>query len=392
MILLSFAMKKKYFNIVLMLVCFFTLGACGDKGTEGKIVDQKNIESKIVLFPNAGEVRDSVDYNIAYNFVGTYLSPLGEYKLTAVIDESFELPKLSIHHSVCDGIYDGKIIDSLLTYEFTCKSDAVGTAALSLINADDSPYGKSVSQVRLEGTGSGSECISLNLVIVGEYAGTSDSVSADSLMNVIKRDVQKHYEICVDSLYVSYAAMHPLFENRIASDEPYIASFSEDFSGLARWSGERVSKALDIVLVDQIESGFSGYSPRYGEDTEKNVMVVAVRRRSGMLRSSAFVSWTALHELGHFFGLMHTSLTEFDFSNIYDHSVLEDGIEDTDICSGLVDNNRILQKANRSTAAYEQECMEQYNVMFPDITVDSKNRVSWVQRSIVQKNLTLIPH
>ena len=102
--------------------------------------------------------------------------------------------------------------------------------------------------MRLEGNGLGVECISLNLIILGKYAGTGDIASANSLLEIIGSDVQKYYEICVDSQYVSYAEDHPLFENKISSEEFYVASFDEDFSALARWAEKRISKALDIFL------------------------------------------------------------------------------------------------------------------------------------------------
>ena len=63
---------------------------------------------------------------------------------------------------------------------------------------------------------------------------------------------------------------------------------------------------------------------------------------------------------------MHTSLTQFDYIRTYDQSVVEDGIWDTDTCSGLVEKIRALQKTSFSTELHQQD--------------------------IVQKNLSLIPH
>jgi hypothetical protein len=129
---------------------------------------------------------------------------------------------------------------------------------------------------------------------------------------------------------------------------PLVFPFSNLYVPLA---GKRAAGYAHLYLVDSISVGDKDSGPE-GEvlgfaarevvdlsDHRESRVILAKSRRAGMERLAV----TAVHELGHFFGLRHTVSTRHDMLQDDDDSNVEDGFADTRFC--------LISQAARKAAA-----------------------------------------
>lgn len=408
-------------NLLIRFLYFFVLLIVVVACTESTSVEEDRhtlptSEVEFFIYPNDGAFSDSVDYNITKKAVFSILGSQGSYKLSVQLDSFVNIPKLSIFRSQCDGMYDGIFKDGVVSYEFSCPTDFAEPALLRLENEDFSEYGGKAIRVKLEGDGKWTNCLSLNFVVAGKYGGTKDSVSIDSLAKKIKEEIPLYYDICVDSVYITKASSHPVYGALFRDDEYYVAVFDsiDNFPDMTYWPDKRLSKALDIVLLDYFESSsYDGCSPMYGWDTEKRSVKLTVRKADETLRSSNFIVIAALHEIGHYFGLRHTSISVEELGKSLDQSIIDDGLYDTELCACtlndvllLVDslknsNERMTdedeyegakEKVIDANPCSESTCGEYRNLMCAKKNIYPSYELSPSQRNIVKRNFTLIPH
>lgn len=362
--------------------CFFLimalLLACTESGVGEDVRDdiQFSYNAKFFLTPNVGGVRESIDVNIK-NGVGVRLSPGGRYSLYAKTD-SLDVEALLFIDGAkcCIGGCKGIRKSDSLQFDFLCNVDEPTLVTLSLENENEEILKTSFHQVRLNGEGVYSDHLSLNLIVAGALGGSSDRETIDALAKNIGQSVQEIFEIKVDTVYVSYANEHPKVGYLYSKNSAlFIQSLEDVFDLSESWNDSEKDNAFDIVLVqDFFNSSTMGQSRPFFMPVSFGVSLVVVS-----FRNIKNVQRTIVHELGHVLGLEHTTLTKNDLLRSGDYSLLDDGLDDTPFCQHIIIEN------NHDT----EYCFA--NIMFPYSSMGGCES-SPMQRAIVKKNLTLIPH
>ena len=396
---------------IIKIYCFFLimilLGACTESSVDEDVGDdvQFSYDAKFFLTPNLGGIRESIDVNIK-NGVGVRLSPGGRYSLYAKIDSIDVEPLLFIDGAKCcdcgcRGIHEG----NHLQFDFFCNVDKPTLVTLSLKSENEEILETSFHHVRLDGEGVYSDHLSLNLIVVGALGGFSDGETIDTLAKNIGQFVQEIFEVKVDTVYVSFANEHPKVGYLYPKDSALFIQSHEDVFDLSEpWNVPEKDNAFDIVLVKDFFNGSTtGQSRPFFMPVSFGVSLVVVS-----FRNIKNVQKTVAHELGHVLGLEHTTLTKNDLLRSGDYSLLDDGLDDTPNCQYIMDNllmkqGRILFYSFRNQEGIRNEtnfdtlnddydakyCLA--NIMFPYGNMGGRES-SPMQRTIVKKNLTLIPH
>ncbi len=171
-----------------------------------------------------------------------------------------------------------------------------------------------------------SNSLSVHLFVVGKFKYIADgnrSSIASSLLTKLK------------SIYASYGVtMTTSYE--IIDTGRVSMPFGPTFVNLP---GKRIAKTAHLYFVDSIyqvmasDKEILGYSPRevVNIDTNPESRVIL----SSRLGSVDTLATVAAHELGHFFGLRHTTTTSNDLTSDKDFSNVEDGLTSTLTCSSM---------------------------------------------------------
>ena len=310
----------------------------------------------------------------------------------------------------CSGKHEG---DSL-RFDFSCVLDRPAYAILSLKDKNGDYLTNSFHRVRLDGIGIYPDHLSLNVIVAGAFDSTVDGEIVDTLAKKIGQSIQEIFEVHVDTVYVSYANEHPKVGHLYPKDSVVFVQSLDDVNNLSYpWNNYKKDCSFDIVLVDKFLGG-SRVGQAKAFFTQLNlymaVIAVAFRNPFDSLQNSSVIQQIAAHEFGHVLGLDHTTLTWYDVQD-GDYSRLEDGLEDTPYCQYLMDRNKerikSLKKENAffyddvikyfsslpddigSDVAQKSVCPDYLNIMYG---VGIGRESSPMQRAIVKKNLTLIPH
>ena len=170
----------------------------------------------------------------------------------------------------------------------------------------------------------------VNLIVAGKYEGTSDGLSAEKLAAKILDRLNSAMNpggITVRKVNVLYAKDHPVVGEEFPdSKDVFVSRTFEGRQGsldsLAHYSGHEgeINFILGYYVVDEIDGSetVGGFSPLMGhiyngeEDdqmyySDDCIFIVTHGLKGEYNYSSDMIASTALHELGHFFGMSHTS-------------------------------------------------------------------------------------
>ena len=411
---------NKFLSLLVVAGLLGGLSACTEYGVENHD-GENSTKGYFILYPNTHQLSDSIDERISKEGVRTRLSPGGHYSLFAKIDSLDVVPILFISGAKCCengclGINEG----DNFKFDFSCLLDEPSYAILSLKDQNHNTLKASVSHVRLDGEGIYSDYLSLNIVVAGAFDSTADGQFIDSLANGIGQRLQQIYDVHVDTVYISYAINHPSAGRMFAKDSFLFVGSSYVVNLLREpWNDSEKDKAFDVVLVDRVNRDVVGYAYNFffQESLNLEVSVVSFRRLDGIPYFSQTIQNISVHELGHVLGLNHTTLTMKDFLDWGDYSIFEDGLEDTPYCQEKSDQYReeleksVLKKSSLNNDIFSYmafpkvmnkldtltvlspDCSDYFNIMSPwGIFEKVVYESSPMQRAIVKKNLTLIPH
>ena len=419
--------KKKTLIFILFYATLFAfLTGCGlfSSDGDGEALALYPTTAKFVLYGNDFVPNDSA---AAYLPAGTLLAvhPNALYTLSFDADSGRKPPKLNLFRVVDS--YVGSRTRQLSAeesngrwyYRFLCEENNSGYWATTLEENGDY-YKGTVRNVRYEAEGAYSSHFSVNLVVAGQYGGTADSVSLDSLSKLLLAGFRRYFSsegIAVDTLFLHYASERNDVKNSYPDDEPWLAgkSSSDVFvTELGGWPNSpeepEVYNALDLVLVHRIEiAGVLGYSilfaGNFGGGQGSTVVVgthYMLDSRTEYSQTASEIVNTAIHECAHFLGLRHTTATKSDQAALGDYSIWEDGIADTPHCgqvlnmkmaSGESENPvsllpNVLPKLFFKNAA---TCPDASNPMFPAASVNT-GTFTQGQLSSLAKMIPVYPH
>ena len=428
----------KKFSLILLLGFWtaFSLAfvACADED-EPEVILYPDYDLTYWLFPNDMAANDSVSAHLAHGAV-LDVHPKATYQLSFDVDYTIGAPRLHlfrIYGSKQQGGYrlspvrslDPEIVAGRYIYTFTCEESA-NTMWATTLEYHGMYYPGEVSRVRLTGQGAYSDHMKVNLIAVGDVGNDQYSFTLDELVSQLQADFNRYYTtITVDTIYLNHADKHPTLGSKYPSHIPWVAgknSEDEMLSELGGWPG--IENALDVVLVHSIKDvGILGYSDLFssnmgGGDGSTVLLGAYVNSLDGSEESQTLkeIVNTALHEIGHFFGLRHTTATKADMSRVIngfdvgDYSNIEDGLDDTPYCPDLLKSGLLKSQMSvnsdirikepwkktlplaRAGAYNVKGCRDVDNYMFP-ITFDDRDlKFSEQQLDMIRKNLMIFPH
>ncbi len=398
-------------------------------------------EPFLVMFPNDYAQNDSLAAHLAYGAV-IMVHPKASYELSFEADVSKEAPQLQLFRVQNNTVkrvraIDPQIVGNRFVYEFDCKENEMRPWFTSL-SVDGAFYKRKLKNLKLTATGAYSDRLSINLIAVGQIDETADGLNLDELAKLTLRAFRKYYSsVTIDTLYVRKAHEHPTLGKNFPASKPWYAGISSDdvfLTELGGWPEEKVKNALDLVLVHSLNvgdiEGVLGYSRLFsgnlGGGDQSTVVIGEYYHGAGgdIVLSSEEIVMTMLHEVGHFFGLRHTTSTTEDFKNMgNDYSNYEDGMASTPYCkwlltSKLYKSHEVVKKpkseftgpfyyVTRETPytaegefdlgeAYgddELSCPDVTNIMFPVTMMGLKMEpFTDEQLGLIRSSLMLFPH
>jgi len=230
-----------------------------------------------------------------------------------------------------------------------------------------------------------------NLIVVGNYTGTSDGATVEELAKRILDRLNMGLNpggVSVRKVNVLFAKEHPVVGADFAGIEVMELGKEgehEILAPLVQWPGHEGE--VDFILghhvyegmgSDGVEVGYSPspgviYSEAYPQMAVAGYIAIVTHGKGEIKRgyTATQIANVALHELGHFFGLSHTSEiggTKFD------------DIDDTPECRNMVMNNL-------------DACEDRNYLMFPLEQMDwSYASFSPQQMKVIQSYLATVPH
>jgi len=341
--------KKMLFWPLALFLAFFA-GCTNDANTTFELRPDQSVD--FVLWPNDYAPVDSADAHMSHG-VAMVVHPNTHYQLSFVADVNYGAPTLHLfkHYRYTDGhevysfvkVVSPTLVDGRYRFDFACEernvSEWVGT-----LEYGETFYQGTTRNVHLDGFGSYSDHLSLNLIVVGNVPSMLKDFTIQDVADSLLAGYRKFYKgITIDTLYVNYANEHPTLGKKYPANKSWIAGKSSDdmmLTELGGWPG--VESALDLVMSYYInENGVMGYSNLFsgnlGGGDNSTLTLGSYYLKNGVPTAMSLkeIVNTAVHESGHFFGLRHTTSSKNDIKVFGDLSSVEDGLEDTPYCEAM---------------------------------------------------------
>jgi hypothetical protein len=194
---------------------------------------------------------------------------------------------------------------------------------------EEGQYSSRLRQVRLAPLATlNSDRLSVRMLLVGKLSGLSGDAAKNAFADNIFGQLAGIFTAWGVTLSHSVQIVDP--------DGPAVSvEFGTVFQELP---GTRVAGSAHLYFVDNIHLKGSppgagtilGFAPREAMnlDLDRESRVVLNASAGG----ASLLATTAAHELGHFFGLRHTTATDLDIEADNDGSNRDDGYASTDLC------------------------------------------------------------
>ena len=265
---------------------------------------------------------------------------------------------------------------------------------IRMYNRDGTPYRDTVNNVLVVNGEIETYPLefSANIILAGKYMGTTDGASLEELAERIRERLNMALNpggVNVKELNILYAKDHPLVGDTFTESEPLIINryaTANAVDSLAVWPGHEgeISFVLGYYVQDDSDEGgaVAGFSASPGviyngaREGFADIIVISTHiknKRWDDDLSSTGVANTAIHELGHFFGLSPT--TDFDGYKF-------DDLDDTPECPDLQNSEQRMNK-----------CPDRHYIMFPQEPLDWENATFTPQQmNIIRHYLSVHPH
>jgi len=372
------------------------------------------------MIPNDANLGDSVSANLAEGVVLPAF-PAATYTMSMDASDENDPPTLRLYRLIPQGTrysytldqtIDGVLTSGRWTWVFTSKN-STQTNWLTVLERNHTRWSGSVAKLKLEAQGGGASHLALNLWIVGKYFPTEEGDSSAALADALLSGFRDYYGaagVIIDTLILRKASSHPVVGSSYPDNKVILAPGLDGvYDSLGNHLQGTAAQALDLVLVAGFSTvGMLGISPLLGLNLEAGdasvVLLSTQRKETGgtfVAVSRTDVVMTALHEVGHFFGLRHTTATSADWLASGDYSVLEDGLGDTPWCPTLESQVGALATGVRTgfwsrtwlgKQATIVTCPDTQNLMFPYAVGGTIDPLSSDQGLQLRTNLSLFPH
>ena len=260
--------------------------------------------------------------------------------------------------------------------------------SLALYNSDSSVYTGKVRNVSVfDNDKVWPLDFDVNLVIAGKFMGTSDKATIEEVAEKIFTRMNQALNpggIHVRNINILYAKDHPVVGKDFSEDEPFIISGmnsdEEPVDELGHWPGHEgeIILVLGYYIVDESVSPL-GFSPKPGwiyydgSEWGASHVTLATHYDAGKSKaSSQVIGNVSIHELGHFFGLDHT--TEYGGKEF-------DDLDDTPECPNIGEKG-----------SYNRKCPDYKYIMYPNESEETYETFTPQQMDIIRMYLSTTPH
>lgn len=323
----------KYFSCFTLLLFF----GCGtitfDKPTPNGSDNRR-------IYVNDSAAADSLSAGVVESGIKLVMQPNKTYQFSIRTDRTEDRLQLFYYNNGPQGSY--KNLPATLsagkeTFSLASDQSSAQFFLAQLVVPDGIGAIKGIRHVSFVSQAAiGNDTLNIRLIFVRQLKNLPSVLAkadfANSLFSEMKK-IYANYGIVMNGTY-------DIVEPGLARE---VFAFTDQFVNL---SGTRVANNAHMYLVDTITIGDSasglkgeilGFAPREVKDIDQDPesrVILANPYTLGISEAEAAnrLATTAVHELGHFFGLRHTVSTLHDILQDDDGSNKEDGFTDTRFC------------------------------------------------------------